>query len=189
MALFGSFNNLVNAGLSVLGQQGGVLGTLGNIGTQVIAASTPQPGALSVASGPVINMQTAGMAGLPAMPQAIAAAASGVQRILIAVATKLGLRTMTLKRAMKIYRRIARTVVDPFVIAQIMGLSVGQLGELLVADAQKPRRRMNPANSNALRRAARRIESFHRLCVRTDKLRAPRRRSAPRRGSVNVKCA
>lgn len=188
MALFGSFNNLVNAGLSVLGQQGGILGAVGNIGSQIVRASTPSPGTL-IASGPTMPSMAMGMASAPVIPQAIATAAAGVQRILIQVATTLGLRTLTLKRAIKIYRKLARTIVDPFVIAQIMGLSVGQLGELLVADAQKPRRRMNPANASALRRASRRIESFHRLCQRTDKLRAPRRRSAPRRGSVNVKCA
>lgn len=185
MALFGSFNNLVNAGLSVLGQQGGLLGSVGNIGSQVIRAASGPTGSL-VASGPV---QTMGMASMPVVSQTVRAAAAGIQQILIRVATVLGLRTMTLQRAMKIYRKLARTIVDPFVIAQIMGLTVGQLGELLVADAQRTRRRMNPANSSALRRAARRIESFHKLCVRTDKLRAPRRRSAPRRGSVNVKCA
>mgnify|MGYP001375972260 CR=1 FL=1 len=186
MALFGSFNNLVSTGLSILGQQGGLLGTAGNIGAQIIRASAPAAGSL-VASGPTISM--AGMASMPMMPQAIQAAAAGVQRILIQVATTLGLRTLTLKRAIRIYRKLARTIVDPFVIAQIMGLTVGQLGELLVADAQRPRRRMNPANSTALRRAARRIESFHKLCQRTDKLRAPRRRSPARGSRTVVKCA
>ena len=189
MALFGSFNNLISTGLSVIGQQGGFLGNVANIGSQIVRASTPQPGIMptSFAAGPVVS---AGMA--PAVQigsQAIAVAAAGIQRVLIQVATTLGLRTLTLRRAMKIYRKIARVVVDPFVIAQIMGLSVGQLGELLVADAQKTRRRMNPANSHALRRAASRIESFHRLCVRTDKLRSPRRRAPSRRSTTLVKCA
>lgn len=187
MALFGSFNNLVNAGLSVLGQQGGILGSVGNIGSQVLRASTPSPGSL-VASGPQIAMS--GSPIMSGMPSVMATAAAGIQRVLIQVATTLGLRTLTLKRAIAIYRKLARTIVDPFVIAQIMGLSVSQLGELLVADAQRPRRRMNPANSHALRRASRRIESFHKLCQRTDKLRAPRRRSSGgyRRSSATAKC-
>lgn len=182
MALFGQFGSLVNAGLSILGQQGGALGSVGKFGSAIISQQQRSP---SFAQGPVPGVQMA-MSGSPVIPQAIRAAAAGVQQILIQVATKLGLRTMTLKRAMTIYRKIARTVVDPFVIAQIMGLSVGQLGELLVADAQRPRRRMNPANINALRRSMRRIESFHKVCQKADKLR-PRRR-APSRARTVVKC-
>lgn len=189
MALFGSFNNLVSAGLTVAGAAfGGPVGSaVANIGTNIIRASSPAPGSL-VAGGPSLSLPTMSAAAMPVIPQAVRAAAAGVQRILIQVATTLGLRTLTLKRAIKIYRKLARTIVDPFVIAQIMGLTVGQLGELLVADAQRPRRRMNPANSSALRRAARRIESFHKLCVRTDKLRAPRRRAPSRMSRTVVKC-
>jgi hypothetical protein len=41
-------------------------------------------------------------------------------------------------------------------------------------------RRMNPGNVKALRRSLRRLESFHHLCQRADKLRRPSRRSAPK---------
>lgn len=187
MALFGSFNNLISTGLSILGQQPGALGQFGNIGSQIIRASAPSAGSL-VASGPTMPMMGAGMAAVPVVSQTIRSVAASVQQILIQMATKLGLKTLTLRQAIKIYRKIARTIVDPFVIAQILGISVGQLGELLVEDAQKTRRRMNPANVHALRRSARRIESFHKLCQRTDKLRSRGRRSAPRRGAVNVRC-
>ena len=37
-------------------------------------------------------------------------------------------------------------------------------------------RRMNPGNASALRRAVRRVESFHRLCKRADVIAGPRRR-------------
>lgn len=189
MALFGSFNNLVNAGLSVLGQQGGVLGSVGQFGGQILRASNT-PSSPSLAMGPSIGMNTMGMSSGQVVMPAIRAVGTSILAILQRVGATLGLRNMTLRKAMKIYRKLARTIVDPFVIAQIMGISVGELGELLVSDSQRTRRRMNPANSSALRRAARRIESFHRLCVRTDKLRSPRRRSSPRsRGAVNVKCA
>ena len=49
-------------------------------------------------------------------------------------------------------------------------LTAGAVSELALAGPG--RRRMNPANSKALRRAARRIESFHRLCTTTDRLRS-----------------
>lgn len=191
MALFGSFNNLVNAGLSVLGQQGGLLGNIGNIGSAVIRASTPAPQALTIAAGPVMG---AGMASAPVIARAGATLASAgrtlsasAQRALISIAETMGLRSMTLRRAIRIYQKIRKFVIDPFLIASIMGITVEQLGELLLEDSKRPRRRMNPANSKALNRAARRIESFHRLCMRTDKLRAPRRRSSSRKQTI-VKC-
>jgi len=54
-------------------------------------------------------------------------------------------------------------------------LTAAAVNELAVAGPGH--RRMNPANSRALRRAARRIESFHRLCRHTDMLQSRRRRS------------
>lgn len=185
MALFGSFNNLISTGLSILGQQPGTLGQFGNIGSQIIRASAPAPGSL------VAQQQASAVGPGLAVPMitGVRAVAGSIAAILGRMSAALGIRNMTVRKAMKLYRKLARTIVDPFVIANIMGITVAELGELLVSDAQRTRRRMNPANSSALRRAARRIESFHKLCVRTDRLRAPRRRSAPRRGAVNVRCA
>jgi len=55
-----------------------------------------------------------------------------------------------------------------------------QIANMAVWEAHTlKRRRMNPANVKALRRSARRIESFHRLCRRVDVLR-PRGRSRAR---------
>lgn len=55
-------------------------------------------------------------------------------------------------------------------------LSAAAISELMVAGPGT--RRLNPANVKALRRSVRRIESFHRLCVVTDRLRGtkPKRR-------------
>lgn len=53
-------------------------------------------------------------------------------------------------------------------------LTAAAVSELAVAGPG--RRRMNPANSKALRRATRRIQSFHRLCVTTDVLKGKKRR-------------
>lgn len=55
-------------------------------------------------------------------------------------------------------------------------LSAAAISELL--QAGPGHRRMNPGNVKALRRSLRRLESFHHLCVRVDKLRRPTRRKA-----------
>jgi hypothetical protein len=54
-------------------------------------------------------------------------------------------------------------------------LTAAAVSELMVAGPG--RRRMNPGNVKALRRSLRRLESFHHLCQRADKLRRPRARS------------
>lgn len=60
-------------------------------------------------------------------------------------------------------------------------LTAAAVSELMMAGPGH--RRMNAGNAKALRRSMRRIESFHRLCVRADSLRAPRRRSKPCRST------
>lgn len=66
-------------------------------------------------------------------------------------------------------------------------LTAAAVSELMVAGPGH--RRMNAANAKALRRAARRIKSFHRLCRSTDLL-SPGKRGGGRRrgGSVAVLC-
>jgi hypothetical protein len=59
-------------------------------------------------------------------------------------------------------------------------LTAAAVSELMVAGPGH--RRMNPGNVKALRRSLRRLESFHHLCVRVDKLRRPRSRKAGARG-------
>lgn len=59
-------------------------------------------------------------------------------------------------------------------------LSAAAVAELMMAGPG--RRRMNPGNVRALRRSLRRLESFHHLCARADKLRRPRGRSCKTRG-------
>lgn len=59
-------------------------------------------------------------------------------------------------------------------------LTAAAVSELMVAGPG--RRRMNPGNVKALRRSLRRLESFHHLCQRADKLRRPSRRSSARVG-------
>lgn len=73
----------------------------------------------------------------------------------------------------KLYSLLKRFGPDILISGGI--LTAAAVSELMMAGPGH--RRMNPGNVSALRRSARRIESFHRLCVRVDRLRAPRRRS------------
>lgn len=190
MALFGSFNPLVSGVLRAVGQQGGLLGSLGNVGAQIVSSSVPST---TISSGPVMAATrgpSPGMSqGSVPLMGTITATARNIQAILVSMAAYLGLKSLTLKRAMRIYRKVRRFVVDPYIIAQILGITVEQLGELLISDAARTRRRMNPGNIGALRRAHRRIEGFHKICGKNDKLRATRRRSPGRRSNVVMKCA
>lgn len=59
-------------------------------------------------------------------------------------------------------------------------LTAAAVSELMMAGPGH--RRMNPANVKALRRSMRRLDSFHKLCVSTDKLRRPRSRGCKSKG-------
>lgn len=72
----------------------------------------------------------------------------------------------------KLYSMLKRFGPDFLVSAGI--LTAAAVSELALAGPGH--RRMNPANSKALRRAQRRLKSFHRLCVHTDALKPHRRR-------------
>jgi len=184
MALFGQFGGLVKAGLGVLAGRGGLLGTAGQFGSTVLSSFLP-------AQGPVARQPDFGggfeatpvMAGGVKMLGMAGALASVVTPILARVAGFLGRRTLSLREVIKIFRRMGR-VLGPTAIAAALGITVAEMGMLILADSQRPRRRMNAGNVKALRRSMRRIESFHRLCVRADSLRS-RRRSSPRRAQAH----
>lgn len=88
----------------------------------------------------------------------------------------------TVKRALGGVIALARRTPAGTVISLLtgLGLTVMEANTLVAWQAQRRKhRRMNPANSKALRRAARRIKSFHRLCQHTDIIKTHHRRSAP----------
>jgi hypothetical protein len=183
MALFGNIGPLLGAGLNILGAtQGGGLGSLGRLGSAFVG------GALSLvpAGGPVVAMaggqQAVQFAGRTLMVGVGSAITRVVAPILIKIAEKLGRRTLSLRQAVRIVRRMGKVITDPAAIAFALGISTSELAELIFADSQRPRRRMNPANVTALRRSMRRLSSFHRLCVRVDALRG-RGRGRGRRGA------
>ncbi len=72
----------------------------------------------------------------------------------------------------KLYSMLKRFGPEFLVTAGIM--SAAAVSELALAGPGH--RRMNPANSKALRRAQRRLKTFHRLCVHTDALKPHKRR-------------
>lgn len=127
------------------------------------------------ASPPAVIAQPVGAFGVAAR-----AIATLTAPILQKIAVKLGLRARpSLSRAMDMVRKAAKLLTSPEAVAAALGITVGELATLITTSNSRKRRRMNPANSKALRRAARRIKSFHRLCTHTDVLRG-RGRSARR---------
>lgn len=92
----------------------------------------------------------------------------------------------TLKRALSSIASLARRTPSGTMVSILAGLGLTLLeANMLTAwHAQRKKgRRMNPANARALRRAARRIKGFHRLCTHTDLIKSRGRRSVGRCGS------
>lgn len=110
------------------------------------------------------------------------AAARMAAPVLAKISAYIGRRT-SLNKALSLARTLGRQLGSPAAVGAALGITVSELATLITAGSHRTRRRMNPANSKALRRAARRIESFHRLCSRTDMLRSRGRRSSSRCGS------
>jgi len=180
MALFGQFGGRIQSALGLLGRGGGVLGGVSAVGSTVLGTLLPAVGPVPrIGGGPDGAIATPVMAAVPRLPSMAGTLAVIVQPILIKIATFLGRRTLTLRETIKMIRRFSK-LLPAAAIATVLGVTVSELGSLILADAQRPRRRMNPANVRALRRSMRRIESFHRLCVKADTLRRPGRRSSTR---------
>lgn len=188
----GASNMSLNLG-GILGAAGGILGGIntsqfGNIsqilggGLQIAgAALTPAASYGPVYSpAPSVNYPQAQPVGAFSVPAAVGAAmASRLAPVLTKIAVKLGMRAKpSLNRAMEIVRKTAKLLGSPEAVAVALGITTAELAQLITTSQARRRRRMNPANSRALRRAARRIKSFHRLCTHTDLLRT-RHRSAP----------
>lgn len=175
-----------------LGQFSGI-GQLVGGGLQIAgAAFAPQP---TYAAAPVYNplppyqqsqvpqarpVSQVPMAGTTAgVAMAGVVSREGLKILLAKVASYLGRKNITLSRVVSLVRAWGRFL-GPLSVATALGLEVAELAILLSAHSSKKRRRMNPANGHALRRAARRIKSFHRLCSHTDIIK--------RRGSRRAAC-
>lgn len=202
------YNTLVQAGAIKMGLDlggifGGVANAIGGISSgnywqalqgglgAASAAFAPTPTMIAAPAMPVYGPVYAPPPPVAAPPPPVVAqpvGAFGVAAraiaavtapILAKIAVKLGLRARpSLTRAMDMIRKAAKLLQSPEAVAAALGITVAELAQLITASNARKRRRMNPANSKALRRAARRIKSFHRLCTHTDVLRGRSRRSA-----------
>lgn len=134
------------------------------------------------------DSQAMAMTGNMLGPTSVATAAMmAAKQILPKIAAALGRRGITLSKAVELARRLGKFFTSPEAIALYMGITVSELAQLITAQSARKRRRMNPANSHALRRAARRIKSFHRLCQHTDLIKT-RHRSYYRGGAACTTC-
>ncbi len=94
------------------------------------------------------------------------------RNILGRIAGAVGRKTMSMPNAIAIIRKLSKSGLAPAAIAAALGITIELLAYLITEHSAKKPRRMNPANVHALRRSMRRITSFHKLCVRADKLRS-----------------
>lgn len=172
-----NLSGILQSASSVLGGfDNSYLSTLGNVAS--FASNFVQPAPAQVSYAPVyspfpaVQQPQAQPVGLP-LAVAAGAIAARVAPILAKIAVKLGLRARpSLNRAMEIVRKAGKLLQSPEAVAVALGITTAELASLIVSSQARKRRRMNPANSKALRRAARRIKSFHRLCVHTDVLKS-----------------
>ena len=180
MALFGSFGPVISSVLGTAGSLGGAVGGLANIGSAIVSSLLPTP-----TSNPVVQpvaarapkvVPPAGAGGFIGRAGRMGAIAAITAPILIKIAQFLGRRTMSLRSAINMIRKMGKFL-EPAAIATALGITIGELATLITAHTNIPRRRMNPFNPGAARRALRRLESLHRHCSRIDVIRRGRSRS------------
>lgn len=170
---------------------GGVSTILG--GSQIPALNTI--GQLAQIGGSFVPQQTYTQPFMTSMPQAMPVAQStsltvrsvGLTREIFDVGVKvlgrLGLGypattsgfSAALKRALSAIASLARRTPTGTIVSVLlgMGLTAYEANLLTAWSAQRRKhRRMNPANAKALRRSARRIRSFHKLCGTLDVLKS-----------------
>lgn len=163
---------------------GGILGTVGSIfgGNQNpifegVSNVANLAGQFFPTTTPVPSVMPTSLAMLPAAGRATAMVARGFfnrfPNLALAV-QQLRTRGINVKRS-QLWTMLKRFGPEVLVTGGI--LTAAAVSELMLAGPG--RRRMNPGNATALRRSLRRIESFHRLCVRADTMKSSRRRTKP----------
>ena len=162
--------------LDTVGTFGGYQGSIAKIGSGFLSGFLPAQGPRE-SSFPQSQFPQATQT--MAMTPSIAGGLASIQGILLKIAASVG-KNVSFRAAMIIVRRLLKTLGSPQAVAAALGIATTELSMLLVAQSMVGRsgRRMNPGNVKALRRAHRRIKSFHKLCGDNDRLRAPRRRSS-----------
>lgn len=184
---------------------GGILGSVGGIIGQTNTTQNPIVSGLGSAlqlAGQIIPVATqrapATTALVPAMATATPVAVTGVgtrgltqeifnagQKLLarlgVPYRATTGSFTAALKRSLSAVAGLARRTPAGTMVGLLTGLGLSAYESTLLTAWQVQRRkhrRMNPANSKALRRSIRRVKAFHRLCAEADIIK-PRKRCAP----------
>lgn len=181
-----------NMGLNLSGILGGISSGIGTL----LGGGSPSS-ALTSFTNFLPSLGTGGPFGAPTTQQpGFPVAASGAQamaRVGAVVGRSFFNKFPNLATAIQFYRNQGKNVTraklwslvkrfGPEIIISGGILSAAAVSELMVAGPG--RRRMNPANVKALRRSLRRLESFHHLCARVDRLRRPRSRKTTKAGSA-----
>lgn len=179
----------------ILGAVGGILGSTNqtqnpyiqgisgalSLAGQFVPTTTQRPAAAPAAQvlGTARPISMGGVSVSRGLTQEIFNAGQKVlMRLGIRYPASTGGFTSVLKRAISSVASLARRTPAGTIVSILagLGLTAYEANLLTAWHSQRRRgRRMNPANSKALRRAARRIRSFHKLCTQTDLLRASRR--------------
>jgi hypothetical protein len=155
------------------------LSQLLNVGGVVASAFAPAPTqAVSMqptSFGPAYNPYqvqsfpnpvTRTMASVPMISGAVSMLTAITRPLLQKMAATLGRKGLSLSQGLSIIKRLGKIFTSPEAIALYVGLTVSEMASLITANAARKRRRMNPANTNALRRSLRRLKSFDRLSHR-----------------------
>lgn len=98
-----------------------------------------------------------------------------LQKIGLPVAAEPGRWSAVMKRAIGALGSLARRTPSGTLISLLSGLGLTAYEATVLTGwyaQKKKRRRMNPANSKALKRSIRRVQSFHRLCTHADVLKS-----------------
>lgn len=168
---------------------GGSVGTLSQIGSGFLSGFLPAQGPVAGRGFGDSNQQFSPTPTMSGGVRAIATAGASMAASVLAKMSAMAGKNITLRAAMIVIRRLAKLLGSPTAVALALGISLGELQTILTENALKGSsgRRMNAGNVKALRRAHRRINSFHKLCGENDRLRSPRRRST-RKSPTTVVC-
>jgi len=169
----------------------GLSGVLQLAGSAIKAPSpkAPAPGR-AIITTPGAAMVISGAATKGLTKEIFTAGAKVLGRLGIPYKASTGSFSSALKRALGSIASLARRVPSGTMVSILAGLGLTAMEAYMLAAwySQKKRvRRMNPANSRALRRATRRIKSFHKLCQHTDIIKT-HRRSSPSFARKCVRC-
>lgn len=92
--------------------------------------------------------------------------AAGIPPILFKIAEALGLTHLpTVPYVVALFKKLAKYL-TPALIATTLGIGLDELARVLTYSQRRKRRRMNVANTKALRRSVRRLRGFDRLSQR-----------------------